>query len=312
MADADAIGTLNGSRPAPAGGVARLDEHGATAGSAGRAAERAQLKRLAQEFEALLLNEMLTGWRQSLLSEGETERNDGFGVGGLGTMTDMVGGEFGRALSRSGGLGIAETIIRAFERQQGTGAAPVPGPGAAALRPAPVAEVTSVPVQPVQPQPTTDGGPSAGRRMPEPVESAAATVTSPFGWRRDPFSGQARFHAGLDLRMAYGQEVASLAPGTVSAVAEQRGYGLTVVVDHPDGFQTRYAHLSSTDVQPGDKVERGQRLARAGSSGRSTGPHLHVELLSQGRPVDPGDLLKQARGDADWMAYRSESSEHSE
>ena len=72
------------------------------------------------------------------------------------------------------------------------------------------------------------------------------------------------------------------------------------------------AGISTYEARLGDRVVPGQQIARMGSTGRSTGPHLHVELLSQGRPVDPGDLLKQARGDADWMAYRSESSEHSE
>lgn len=227
-----------------------------------REAERAQLKRLAQEFEAMLMNEMLSGWRRSLMSE-DDEDAGGFAHGGLGAMTDMVGTEFGRALSRSGGLGITGTLLNAFDRQR----AP-------------------------EPHGATDARPALGFLEPlPPREAKAAPITSGFGWRLDPLSGRSAFHAGVDVRLAYGQPVASLADGRVSAAGEQGGYGLTVVVDHPDGFQTRYAHLSSIDVQIGDSVGRGQPLARSGSSGRSTGPHLHVELLRDGRPIDPSSLL---------------------
>lgn len=244
-----------------------------------REAERAQVKHLAQEFEAILLNEMLSGWRRSLMSDEEDDTGGFAGLGGFGTMTDMVGTELGRSLSRSGGLGITHLLIGAFDRQ----------------------------LAPTVPTGSNDAAP-AGALAP-----LAAPVTSAFGWRSDPFSGRPTFHAGVDVRLAMGQPVASLADGRVSFAGEQGGYGLTVVVDHPDGLQTRYAHLSSIDVQIGDAVGRGQPLARSGSSGRSTGPHLHVELLRHGRPIDPATLwnpapatgdgiFKRTGRDADWVA----------
>ena len=119
-------------------------------------------------------------------------------------------------------------------------------------------------------------------------------MTSGFGWRSDPFTGAAKFHSGTDIRMAYGQDVKSAAAGTVSFVGEQSGYGLVVMVDHGNGVQSRYAHLSAAEVAVGDPVNSGQVIARSGNSGHSTGPHLHFEVLENGRPVAPesmGDLL---------------------
>jgi len=295
-------------RPGPSG----------SAGGRDREAERATLKQLAQEFEAMLLNEMLADWRRSLIADTDSE-----GPAGLGTMTDVVGAEFGRALSRSGGVGIAAVLLRSFERQQASAATDGKIPSGAAAPTTPVAlEAGGTSV-------ATGDSNGAARSVPEQMSVRAealagrarqvlhmfaeraypveGTVTSGFGWRTDPFSGQATFHAGLDLRMAYGEPVASVAPGRVSFAGDQRGYGLTVIVDHADGLQTRYAHLSSTDVHVGDEVQPGQIIARSGNSGRSTAPHLHVELLSGGRPVDPAGLLKGVAASADWMTYQSPS-----
>ena len=268
-----------GSRPE--GGISR-----------DREAERIQLKALAQEFEALLMNEMLGNWRQSLMESAEEDE----GNTGMGTMLDMVGSEFARALSRSGGLGIADQLLRAFDRQILGNRSP--SSAAEPINSGATGDDVKIPAAAVR------GAHAPGRAVTDAV-AADPVVTSGFGLRRDPFSGEVKRHAGVDLRMAYGAEVTSVAPGRVSFAGDQKGYGLTVVVDHANGLQTRYAHLSSTSVRVGDTVDAGQPVARVGNSGRSTGPHLHMELLSQGRPVDPGDLLKRVNGSADWKAYRS-------
>lgn len=293
MAANDPFSALNPVIPDTA---ARSEATGSLRGK-DAAAQRTQMKQLAQEFEAMLMNEMLADWRSSLLAD-EDESEEG--MAGMSTMTDMVGSEFGRALSRSGGLGIAEVLMRSFERQlagqQEVAGAVAPPATTAAGPPASLVEVAR-----------------AARASFETANAPVAVpVTSGFGWRPDPFTGQTKFHAGLDLRMAYGQDVKSLDAGTVTFAGEQGGYGLTVVVDHGAGRQTRYAHLSSIDVQPGAVVSSGQRIARSGNSGRSTGPHLHVELLSGGKPVDPSGLLKRTVGDADWTAYGTPSSRATE
>jgi murein DD-endopeptidase MepM/ murein hydrolase activator NlpD len=105
--------------------------------------------------------------------------------------------------------------------------------------------------------------------------------------RKDPFNGEVKMHKGTDIPMPYGADVRTAGHGTVVSVGQVSGYGLQIVVDHGDGVTTRYAHLSSAAVQPGDTVARGQIIAASGNSGRSTGPHLHFEVLTQGRPIDP-------------------------
>jgi peptidoglycan hydrolase FlgJ len=124
-----------------------------------------------------------------------------------------------------------------------------------------------------------------------------SSTSSAFGWRSDPFRGGRKFHNGVDLRAAYGTEVPTAAPGKVTFAGERGAYGLLVVVEHPNGVETRYAHLSSTAVQPGDSVAAGQTIGRVGSSGRSTGPHLHFEVLLDGKRVNP-EQITSARADA--------------
>ena len=103
----------------------------------------------------------------------------------------------------------------------------------------------------------------------------------------DGTTGAAKFHQGIDVAQAYGQDVRAAAGGRVAFAGDQGSYGTTIVIEHPGGRQTRYAHLSATDVRPGDVVDPGQVIGKSGSSGRSTGPHLHFEVLDGGRPVDP-------------------------
>jgi murein DD-endopeptidase MepM/ murein hydrolase activator NlpD len=113
-------------------------------------------------------------------------------------------------------------------------------------------------------------------------------VTSSFGWRHDPFTGQAKFHKGVDLRAAYGQDVKAAGDGRVVFSGTQSGYGTTVLVEHADGTKTRYAHLSAALVSAGDAVGAGQAIGQAGHSGRATGTHLHFEVIApNGKQVDP-------------------------
>jgi murein DD-endopeptidase MepM/ murein hydrolase activator NlpD len=118
-------------------------------------------------------------------------------------------------------------------------------------------------------------------------------VTSPFGYRRDPILGRenVRFHAGVDLGGESGDVVHASAPGRVSSAGWTGGHGRTVVVQHAGGYQTMYAHLRTIVVSIGVEVEAGAPLGLMGSSGRSTGPHLHFEVRRGGVPLDPLDVL---------------------
>lgn len=117
-------------------------------------------------------------------------------------------------------------------------------------------------------------------------------ITSPFGARLDPFYGRAAMHTGMDLMGAYGGAVRATAGGIVAVAGSEGGYGQMVEIDHGNGLVTRYAHLSSIDVNVRDHVSTGTIVGRIGSTGRATGPHLHYETRINGEPVDPARFLK--------------------
>ena len=123
---------------------------------------------------------------------------------------------------------------------------------------------------------------------------AAGAITSKFGYRRDPFSRRAAMHSGMDFRGATGAPIFSAAKGRVSFVGWKGGYGKTVEVTHPNGLMTRYAHMSSFKAKVGDKVAAGQIIGAIGSTGRSSGPHLHFEVRLHGRAVNPRTFLETA------------------
>lgn len=113
-------------------------------------------------------------------------------------------------------------------------------------------------------------------------------VSSSFGGRQDPISGGWRFHEGIDLAARIGTPVYATGDGVVEEVRYQfYGYGNVVVIDHGYGYKTRYAHLNSMLVTEGMKVSRGEQIAEMGNSGKSTGPHLHYEVIYKGKRVNP-------------------------
>ncbi|MEZ4648113.1 MAG: M23 family metallopeptidase [Candidatus Eisenbacteria bacterium] len=116
-------------------------------------------------------------------------------------------------------------------------------------------------------------------------------LSSGYGWREDPFTGEEAFHYGIDMRAPEGTPVYASAAGTVVAVEAKRDYGLTVVVDHGDGVETRYAHLSASDLDPGASVSRGDVIGEVGNSGRSTGPHVHYEVRIDGVAQNPANYI---------------------
>jgi murein DD-endopeptidase MepM/ murein hydrolase activator NlpD len=116
-------------------------------------------------------------------------------------------------------------------------------------------------------------------------------ITSDFGGRRDPVNGRHRFHEGIDIAAPKGTPIQAAAAGTVIYAGRNGGYGNTILVEHADGRTTRYAHADSLMVNAGDTVEAGQTIAAVGSTGHSTGPHLHFEVMENGRHVSPLKVL---------------------
>lgn len=121
------------------------------------------------------------------------------------------------------------------------------------------------------------------------------SVSSNFGPRRDPFIGRLAHHSGIDFRAPSGAPIVSAGSGTVVSAGWNGGYGRMVEIDHGRGLTTRYAHMSSIVVQEGDRVEKDSIIGRVGSTGRSTGPHLHFEVRRGGSAVDPRPFLRAGR-----------------
>jgi murein DD-endopeptidase MepM/ murein hydrolase activator NlpD len=119
-------------------------------------------------------------------------------------------------------------------------------------------------------------------------------VTSGFGIRNDPFTGQLAMHEGLDFVAEIGSPIVASAAGLVTRSGWDTAYGNVIEVSHVEGFVTRYAHLNKRMVEVGQKVQRGETIAQLGSTGRSTGPHLHYEVLRNDRVLNPTQMLLQA------------------
>jgi len=117
-------------------------------------------------------------------------------------------------------------------------------------------------------------------------------LTSPFGRRSDPFNTKSSVHKGVDLASNKGNMVKTMADGRVIKAGVMNGYGKVVEIDHGSGFKTKYAHLNAMYVNVGDKVSQGQAIGEVGSTGRSTGPHLHYEVLYEGVNMDPMVFIK--------------------
>jgi len=140
--------------------------------------------------------------------------------------------------------------------------------------------------------------------IPTQIPVPDVSTGSLFGWRIDPFTGMSALHQGLDFPAPIGTTVLSAAGGVVVTQEVQPNYGFVIEVDHGNEVLTRYAHLSRSFVKKGDLIKRGQKMAEVGNTGRSTGPHLHFEVLVRGVAQDPQKFLALGRGETDKTAKR--------
>ncbi len=279
----------------------------AAKGTPAARSQRDQLAHIAQEFESMLLGQVLREMRKSGSWEGDEDKGEFAGFGNESFM-ESLDSQLATHLASVKGLGLSAQLLESFDRLAGsptsthgptmptgpmmpTGATPpmsglrTVGAGETATGVSGTAPVSGGAADPLPPVQALDD-----ERRVQPVST---TVTSGFGWRSDPFTGQAKFHRGMDLQAAYGQDVQAAASGTVVFSGEQKGYGTTVVLEHADGSRSRYAHLSGATVAAGTAVEAGQVVGRAGRSGRATGTHLHFEVTgADGRPMAPDAWLR--------------------
>ncbi|WP_166246111.1 peptidoglycan DD-metalloendopeptidase family protein [Paenibacillus turpanensis] len=133
------------------------------------------------------------------------------------------------------------------------------------------------------------------RRTPTIWPTDSRTLTSGFGYRRDPFTNRPSFHSGYDFDGSTGDSVYATAEGKVSEAGWASDYGYHIVINHGNGLQTQYAHLSKILVEEGQAVSKGEKIGLVGSTGRSTGPHLHYEVIKGGEKVNPKPYLIQDR-----------------
>ncbi len=129
--------------------------------------------------------------------------------------------------------------------------------------------------------------------LPNSKPISAAYKSSSFGWRIDPFRGTKAFHEGLDFTARTGTPIRAAADGIVTTASRTSAYGNLVKLNHGAGLETRYAHASKLLVKPGERVVKGQTIALVGSTGRSTGPHLHYEIRLNGHALDPRKYLNK-------------------
>ena len=130
--------------------------------------------------------------------------------------------------------------------------------------------------------------------IPQVMPADMRMISSGFGYRSDPFNGGAAMHAGLDFRGNVGAPIHAAADGKVTFVGTKSGYGKVIEISHGNGMMTRYAHMSAWKARAGQVVSAGDMIGLIGSTGRSTGPHLHFEVRIHGRAVNPRPFLETA------------------
>jgi len=182
----------------------------------------------------------------------------------------MLDDQLADQMSNAGGLGMAEMFAKQLGR------ADAASPPHAMQRPL---------AEPIEPDAPLD--PAA----PHFILPVAGRPSSGYGTRFDPIQHKELAHPGFDLAAPTGTPVAAAAAGTVTHAGPAGTYGNLVSIRHADGFETRYAHLSAVDVRVGDHLQIGQQIGKVGTTGYSTGPHLHFEVRHDGATVDPAPLL---------------------
>jgi murein DD-endopeptidase MepM/ murein hydrolase activator NlpD len=250
---------------------------------------KADLKKVSEEFEAIFLAQLLKVMRETIEDSGLLE--GGFGKS---IYTELFDQEVSLELARRGTLGISKLLYQSLSNNT------------------PDADENQDPTPVMENAAPSAIDPGTSKDAVECEEEISdfqlpvqAPVSSAFGMRRDPFSHQVKFHKGLDLSAPEGMKVVPALQGKVVYAGYSNGYGNTVILQHSDGFQTRYGHLGSIAVEVGDTVDSQDILGTVGNTGRSTGPHLHFEVIRNGVAVDPMENLNVAFSDSQARSSRT-------
>jgi murein DD-endopeptidase MepM/ murein hydrolase activator NlpD len=235
--------------------------------------QKGELKKAAQEFEAIFIANLLKVMRETIEESGLLE--EGFGKS---IYTEMFDQEISLSMARRGALGISNMLSQNLS---------------AADASKDLKESIQTPAEKQVMEPNTTASPETSGKKKDEQEISdmqlpiQAPISSRFGLRVDPFSHKVRLHKGVDLAAPEGTNIVAALPGTVVSAGYENGYGNSVLIQHAGGLQTRYGHLGSINVKAGDTVASDQLLGAVGDTGRSTGPHLHFEVIRMGKAVDP-------------------------
>ena len=230
----------------------------------------------AQEFEAMLLTQMTA----AMNTKDEDDDNALFSGSSTSYYQQMFSEQIAKVLAKQGGVGFANSVVQQLQiRAGGTRSINTPNRTADTIR-ALQEEISSAA--------NSEANNNDSDNLQAPVEGR---ITSYFGTRHDPINGQQKNHSGLDIAAPRGTPIEAAAAGKVVFSGWRGGYGNQIIVEQADGKQISYAHAEQLLVKVGDRVQAGQPIATVGSTGRSTGPHLHFEIRENGRPVNPLPMI---------------------
>lgn len=229
----------------------------------GKNGDKEATEKAARQFESYFIEYILQSMQKTVDAWKDKDNN------AQDVYMSMIYRDLADKLAEGGGIGIAKMLTEHVKPADGTGT--------------PAAEKITLPT----PLPAFPDGNTA--RMTPPVNGP---VSSDFGWRIDPFTGKQAFHRGIDIAVVPGTPVRAISGGVVEAAGESPDFGQVVVIRHSNGLKSVYGHLSALSVHPWMAVAAGDTLGLSGNTGRSTGPHLHLEILAHGQAVNPAGYLK--------------------
>jgi murein DD-endopeptidase MepM/ murein hydrolase activator NlpD len=283
----------NPALPAVNPQIERIRDGIAAAQGAEGEARLRELKKAAQEFEAVFIGYMLKVMRSTI----EPAEEEGQSLG-KDVYVSMFDQEIALQIARRNSLGIGEMMYRQLQHTVREKQGPQEPPPSEISPSLPAESVRPERLPPSQVDGTADFRQQSSLEGEELVRGWIAPVdgrlSSQFGRRADPFTQASRFHRGIDIAAPEGAPIRAVQAGTVLFSGYLRGYGNAIVVEHAGGYRTLYGHASRNLVKEGDPVSADQIIAEVGSSGRSTGTHLHFELQKGGEQLDPRKFLLAA------------------
>lgn len=246
---------------------------------AGAASDKEDIKKAAQDFEAIFINYMLKTMRETVSKSGLLH-----GGNAEEMYTSMMDEELSKAIAQKGGIGLGSILLKEFGMDKGAGH----------LQEGFAHEASKIiDARPYIKMPETKGTVNTD----EPIQTLkfrspiAGILSSGYGYRNDPFKQDIKFHHGVDIAAKEGTEVYPSAPGVVIFSGWKDGYGNMVEIRHNNGYVTRYGHNAKNLVKEGDNVDGNMPIAHVGSTGKSTGSHLHFEIKKDGVTQNPSDFV---------------------